>query len=171
MRVCYRLSAAKVASLTEAGRHADGDNLYLRISRDGHKTWGFRYRRHGRERMAGLGPVHRVSLAEARAAAEAMGKLLAQGLDPLVERDKARAAERAAQVRLMTFRDAATRYIADREGTWSNEQHRKDFINSLDRYVFPVIGSLSVAEIDTALVLKVLEQGNFWRAKPTTADR
>jgi integrase len=170
MRRRYRLNAAKVAAIRKPGRHADGGNLILRVSKDGHKTWAFRFALGERERVAGLGPLHRVSLAEARAKAEAMGKLLAAGLDPLVERDKARTAERAAAARLLTFREAAKRYVADREGSWRNEQHRKDFRNSLDTHVLPVIGGLSVADVDTPMVLKVLENDNFWRTNPQTAN-
>ena len=49
---------------------------------------------------------------------------------------------------------------------------------SLDTYVYPIIGSLPVQDIDTTLVLKVLEQKKeghqgkkFWEATPETANR
>jgi integrase len=143
----------------------------LRVSKEGHRSWGFRFRINGRERTAGLGSAHRVELKQARELAAAMGRLLAAGLDPLDERAKQRAAARAQAARLLTFSEAARRYIADREGSWGNEQYRKDVRNSLATHVLPVLGSLSVADIDTPLVLRVLERDNFWRGKPVLADR
>ena len=69
------------------------------------------------------------------------------------------------------MREAAKRFLADRDGSWRNEQHRRDFRNSLDTHILPVIGGLSVADVDTPAVLKVLERDNFWREKPETASR
>jgi integrase len=86
-----------------------------------------------------------------------------------MERDKARAAERAAAARLLTFREAARRFMVDREGGWRNERHARDFRNSLDTYILPLIGGLSVGDIDTPAVLQVLEP--IWRVKPETASR
>ncbi|WP_426612923.1 tyrosine-type recombinase/integrase [Bradyrhizobium sp. McL0616] len=169
MRKRYKLTAAKVAAIRKPGRHSDGGNLILRVSKQGDKSWGYRFGIDGRERTAGLGPLRRVSLAEARVKAEAMGKLLAAGLDPLDERNKSRAAKRAAAARLITFREAAKRFLADREGTWRNEQHRRDFSNSLDTHILPMIGGLSVGDVDTPAVLKVLEP--IWRVTPETANR
>jgi integrase len=169
MRKRYKLTAAKVAAIKTPGRYGDGGNLILRVSPEGHKTFAFRYALDGRERTAGLGPVHRVSLASARERAEAMGRLLAAGLDPLDERNRTRAAERAAAARLITFREAAKRFLVDRDGGWRNEQHRRDFRNNLDTHILPAIGGLSVADVDTPAVLKVLEP--IWRAKPETGSR
>jgi integrase len=169
MRKRYKLTAAQVAAVKKPGRYSDGGNLILRVDKEGRKTFAFRYGLDGRERTAGLGPIHRVTLAEARGMAEEMGKLLAAGLDPIDERDKRRAAERAAAARLITFREASRRFLVDREGAWRNEQHRRDFRNSLDTHILPAIGGLSVGDIDTPAVLKVLEP--IWRAKPETANR
>ena len=54
-------------------------------------------------------------------------------------------------------------------------------MSTLTQYAFPHIGELSVAAIDTGLVLRVLEQrvpaergypaGQFWEARPETASR
>src|SRR5262245_16230844 len=122
MRTWNKLTAAAVARLKKPGRYSDGGNLILRISDDGHKTWAFRFMRDGGGGTAGLGSCRVLSLADAREFAAGMRKQLAVGLDPLVERDKTRAAERAAAARLLTFREAAKRFLADRKGGWRNEQ-------------------------------------------------
>jgi len=61
-----RLSARGVETKTKRGRYGDGGGLFLQVSKWGTKAWIFRYERDGRERHMGLGPLHAVSLAEAR---------------------------------------------------------------------------------------------------------
>jgi len=172
MRKLHKLTAAKVAAInTPNCRLSDGGNLILRVDDDRNKTWGFRYVFDGKETTMGLGAWPTVSLAAAREKAAELRKVLADRRDPKIERDKTRAVERAAVARLLTVREASRRFLADRDGTWRNEQHRRDFRNSIDRYVLPVIGGLSISDVDTPAVLKVLEQNNFWREKPETASR
>ncbi|MFL5156226.1 MAG: Arm DNA-binding domain-containing protein, partial [Microvirga sp.] len=43
-----RLTARAVATLTEPGRHADGDGLYLIVDPSGAKRWMFMFRWGGR---------------------------------------------------------------------------------------------------------------------------
>jgi hypothetical protein len=62
-----------------------------------------------------------------------------------------------------------------------NATHRRQYINTLKEYVFPIIGNLPVAAIDVPLVLKVLEAhvpaargypaGKFWMTRTETASR
>src|SRR5262249_40206647 len=87
------------------------------------------------------------------------------------ERNKERAERRAEAARLLTFREAAKRFLQDREGGWRNEQHAKDVRNSLDTHILPVIGGIAVGDVDTTHVLKVLENGNLWRSRPETGAR
>ena len=68
-RQANRLKARTVETLTKLGRHADGGNLYLAVSKAGDgvsRHWTFMYVFAGRQREAGLGPYPLVSLAEAR---------------------------------------------------------------------------------------------------------
>ena len=63
----------------------------------------------------------------------------------------------------------------------AQSQASAQFLSTLSTFAFPVIGNLSVAAIDTGLVLKVLEQkvdaergypaGPLWQARPETASR
>ncbi|WP_375782122.1 integrase arm-type DNA-binding domain-containing protein [Roseospira marina] len=50
-----RLSARRVATLSEPGLYADGDGLYLKIGAFGVGRWIFRYRLGGRRRDMGRG--------------------------------------------------------------------------------------------------------------------
>jgi integrase len=67
------------------------------------------------------------------------------------------------------FRECAESYIAAHEAGWRNATHRQQWRNTLETYVYPVIGKLPVQDIDTPLVLKVLEP--IWRDKTETANR
>ena len=69
----------------------------------------------------------------------------------------------------MTFADAATKYISAHETTWKNAKHRDQWRSTLATYAHPVIGTLPVAAIDTALVMKVLEP--IWTHETETASR
>jgi integrase len=107
-----------------------------------------------------------VSLAEAREAALAARRLLLAGLDPIEDRDRRRAEARRVG---MTFREAAEQVISDREGMWRSATHRGQWRSTLAQYVFPIIGDLPVAAIDTPDVLRCVKP--IWAEKQVTADR
>jgi hypothetical protein len=60
------LSVKRVESLRRVGRHGDGGGLVVKVNPSGSKSYQFRYKRNGRDRRMGLGPVDLVSLADAR---------------------------------------------------------------------------------------------------------
>jgi hypothetical protein len=64
-----RLNARSVATIKKCGRHADGGNLYLSISRDGARGWVYLCRLHGKPTEVWLGSARDVSLALARSRA------------------------------------------------------------------------------------------------------
>lgn len=164
-----KLTALKVSKLSKPGRYGDGAGLWLQVSRSGTKAWILRYMLHGRAREMGLGPLHTVSLADARLRArEARTKLL-NGVDPIDERLQNRLRMRADAARRVTFRAAAEQFIAAHEAGWRNAKHAAQWSASLEAYAFEVIGEASVAAIDTPHVMQVLEP--IWREKPETASR
>jgi len=173
----FKLTAVKVARLKKPGRYGDGHGLYLRIAEypDANgkllrsRNWVFRYERDGRERWMGLGRLHAVSLAQARALVRECGLLLVQGLDPIAARQAKRQGIRLAAARAVTFKQCAEKYIAAHRPSWRSAIHAEQWPTSLSTYVYPMIGDLSVADIDTALVLKCIEP--IWREIPTTAMR
>jgi len=72
------------------GVYADGGGLYFHVSGSGTKSWIYRFRLNQRSREMGLGPVHAISLSEARDRALQCRKMRHQGIDPI----EARKAER-----------------------------------------------------------------------------
>jgi integrase len=127
----------------------------------------------------GLGPFPLVSLAEARAARDDAHRLLRSGIDPIDHRRAELESRRVVQPKSMTFQDAARGLIKDREAGWRNAMHRHQWTASLEDHVFPLIGNTPVRAIDTAAVMRVLQQpikveaGSLplWEARPETASR
>jgi len=163
------ISAASVAKLKKPGHYAVGDACYLQIAAGGTRSWVLRYTLNGRARYMGLGSANLVSLAEARAKAHDARRLLLDKIDP-IEARRAQHRERLLETaRGKTFRDSAEGYIASHEAGWRDPRSHKQWVRSLTSYVYPRLGDLSIAAIDTALVLAVLEP--IWKTKPETASR
>ena len=80
-RSYFRLSALRFAKLSAPGRYCDGGGLYLQISKEGGRSWIFRYQLEGKVRDMGLGSAQVVALADARDFAMECRRLLARGID------------------------------------------------------------------------------------------
>jgi hypothetical protein len=161
-----RLTKLAIDRLSTPGRYIDGDGLYLQVSKTGGRSWLLRYQLKHRPRFMGLGPVDRVPLAEARELAHAARRQLLAGIDPIEQRRRQRAEQ---QLTGLTFRAAAETVFAEREGKWRNATHRQQWSSTLEKFVFPTIGNLSVGEINTQAVLRCLKP--IWADKRVTADR
>ncbi|MFM9860609.1 integrase arm-type DNA-binding domain-containing protein [Pseudoxanthobacter sp. M-2] len=164
-----RLTAVAVRKLTAPGRYGDGGGLWLQVTSTGSRSWLFRYMLRGRARQMGLGPVDLVSLSEARDAARDSRRLLLQGVDPIDARNADRQATMLQTARGASFRECAERYIEAHQAGWKNPKHRAQWSSTLETYAFPVLGGLPVSDIDTGLVLKVIEP--IWSTKTETAAR
>lgn len=169
------LTAAKVKH-APPGRHVDGGGLQLLVKPGGARSWVYRFTIRGKTREIGLGPAAgpgMVLLAEARERSIDLRRLVKQGIDPLEKRSKDAADEAAAiqasQLARITFRTAAESYIAAYEASWKNQKHRQQWRNTLATYVYPIIGSIPVSEIETSHVISIIEP--IWQAKPETAGR
>lgn len=73
-------------------KFADGENMYLKVSKRGHKTFVFRYTYGSQRKELTLGAYPEVSLAEARGRRHEASKLLSAGRDPIREHQDQRAA-------------------------------------------------------------------------------
>lgn len=159
-RAINRLSARFVATVAEAGRYADGGNLYLSISPNGGRRWVFLFRWRGKPTEMGFGSTRDVTLARAREKAAEARALLADDKNPLEAREQRRT--------IPTFGEAADTHIASMEESWRNEKHRDQWKMTLTKYAAP-LRSKTVDAIGTDDVLAVLRP--IWQAKPETASR
>lgn len=180
------LTVKQIERLNQPGRYLDGWGLYLQVeaakkSRTVHKSWLLRYERGGRERTMGLGSLRLVTLAEAREKALELHKLIKADIDPLEAKREKKKADALAAARSKTFEECADEYFTQHSPKWRSAQWAQQFKNTMRDYVTGKIGKLPVADIDNALMLKVLNQeiidkddkplGTFWRVRTRTADR
>jgi integrase len=168
-RSIHRLSALGVARLKKPGYYCDGGGLYLQVSPARTRSWVYRFRRAGRLREMGLGPLLTVTLTDARARAALCRKLVLDGVDPIEARQKERAQQRVLEARTKTFDECTTAFIKANRVGWKNEKHVTQWENTLATYASPVIGHLPVRDIDTGLIVSVLDP--IWQTKPETASR
>ena len=144
------------------GRHADGNGLYLDVDESGARRWLLRITIHGRRRDIGLGSASLVTLAEARDAALEMRRVARAGGDPLAERKAARRV-------VPSFAEATRTCHEERKDGWKNGKHADQWLNTLETYAFPQLGTLTVDRIGTPEVRDVLLP--IWLEKPETARR
>jgi Arm DNA-binding domain len=156
------LSALKIRNLKEPGRYSDGGGLILDMGVSGRGSWVVRIQSNGRRRDIGLGSLSKLSLGDAREEAARIRREVRAGIDPVAERKKALEA-------IPTFRDAARRVHGEHKVGWKNGKHQAQWISTLERYVFPMIGDQLVSEIDGPSIRDVLAP--IWLTKPETARR
>lgn len=168
-RQLNRLTALQVTKLSKPGLYGDGGGLTLQITSAGVKSWLFRFMREGKAHGMGLGATHTISLAEARQKALDARKLLSDGLNPMAVKKQKLLVAALERAKIMTFDQCATSYIEAHKASWKNAKHIDQWTNTLATYASPVFGPQSVADIDTALVVKCLSP--IWKTKTETASR
>jgi integrase len=175
---------------TMPGRYFDRDGLYLQIPKFGamnprhsRASWLLRYVLDGRERWLGLGPLsvvpleteigsgdlHDRKILGARDKARLAKQLILDGIDPIEQKRADRAARLLATQKRLTFEEAAAQYFDQHSPKWKNKKHTAQFLSTMKGYVYPKFGKISVAAIDTGLVLKAIEP--IWHTKTETASR
>ena len=153
------LTALKVKN-AKPGRYGDGDNLYLKVSESLAKNWLLRFRLHGRDREMGLGSASTVSLTEARERAATARRKIANGIDPIHDRQK--------HADIPTFGDFAEEAVASLVKGFRNPKHRQQWKNTLETYAVS-IWDKPVNTVTTDHILKILEP--IWLTKAETASR
>ncbi|WP_211460826.1 tyrosine-type recombinase/integrase [Collimonas silvisoli] len=169
MRTLNRLTVLQVARFKKHGLYSDGGGLYLQVTKTLSKSWLFRFMRRGRARGMGLGPIHAISLAEARIKAMECRRHLAENIDPLDHRRAQQKTAQLAQTKSLAFRDCASQYIEAHRRSWKNEKHAAQWESTIETYANPIIGDHDVSHIDTDEIVKVLEP--IWDSKTETATR
>ena len=170
-RQLHRLSALRVAKEVAPGHYADGGGLYMQIADSGARSWVFRFKLNGRVREMGLGPLSRVSLGEARKLAAGYRDMVKDLIDPILarrEQQRRQLLDISSEANV-TFREAAEAFIHAQEPQWRNRKHVQQWGNTLGTYAYPVIGEVRVRDIDTAMIVRILQP--IWTKKAETARR
>lgn len=170
-RKATELGALAVSRLRDPGMHSVGgvSGLYLQVIASGARTWILRATMGGKRRDMGLGGYPDVTLAAAREKAREARAKIEQGIDPILERERALSQLKAEQAKSITFSAAAHALIDAKSDEWRNAKHRAQWSSSLETYAFPIIGKLQVADVTQAHVLSVLQP--IWKEKTETANR
>jgi len=150
-------SVKELTRLTKRGRYAVGHGAYLQVSEWGTRAWVFRYIRQGRARHVGMGSATYVTLAEARERAFEYRRLLAAGGDPWTQKRNSAHERRVNSARSKSFREVTDQYIAAHEVGWRGDASRKQWLQSMGKHVYPVIGDVPIAAVGVAEVLAVLD--------------
>ena len=148
-----QIAAAKPAAKPYSLRDSQG--LYLRIMPTGSKLWRLNYRYLDKQKTLHLGPWPGVGLADARSRRDEARKQIAAGIDPSLERKRARIAAKYAAAN--TFKAVAEEWLikCERDGL---APVTLDKIRWLLSKAYPVIGSLPIAQITPHEALAVLRK-------------
>lgn len=170
-RKATELGALAVSRLREPGLHAVGgvSGLYLQVTSSGARSWILRATVGGKRRDMGLGGFPDVTLAFAREKAREARSKIEQGLDPILERERALSLLRAEQAKSMTFEAACQALIDAKSDEWRNPKHRAQWAASLATYAYPTIAKLQVDDVGQAHILSILQP--IWKEKTETATR
>lgn len=165
------LSALQVKRLTEPGFYAVGGvaGLHLQVTKTGARSWVLRAKIGTKRRDIGLGGFPDVTLTGARDRARDAREKIVQGIDPVAERQAARSALLAQQMRDITFRQAALEVIKKKQAEASNAKHAQQWQNTLETYAIPTLGDMAVSDIELAHIKQALEP--IWTTKTETATR
>lgn len=142
-----------------------GLSLHPSLSK-GHGKWVLRYISPitGKRRNAGLGSYPDIGIAEAAKIALLMREQLTAGTDPL-EAKKAESIKRTTP----TLEEAARQLHLELSPGWKNPKHNKQWISTLEQYIFPRIGNVKLNEVTPAHIADSLRP--IWLLKPETASR
>lgn len=171
-KVARDLTNVEVKRLDQPGFHNVGHvpGLILQIGKSGSRSWVLRIRIGSKRRDIGLGSAQGMSLAQAKAyASEIRRKVRDEGIDPVAERKAARSALLAQQAKAITFRECAERVIAKKMAEATNKKHGKQWRSTLEQYAYPVIGDMSVDDIELSHIVQVLEP--HWETRTETMTR
>ena len=155
------LKAASIKNLApregkKLTKYHDGEGLYLWSYDDGkknYKRWFFRYRFEAKSKPELLiGSFPAVSLAEARKQADEMREQLKEGINPADVRKAQKQSQKTAASN--SFESIAREWHAVKMSDKS-ESHRKRVLVSLEKDVFPYLGSKIITEITPPELLSV----------------
>lgn len=132
---------------------SDGAGMYLYVTPTGGRYWRLKYRFGGKEKTLALGVYPDVTLARARKKRHAARELLDEGKDPGLAKKEAKRKEimRANN----TFEGVAREWHEQQSHRWT-ERHANKVMSSLERNIFPSLGSRPIADIEAPELLDVL---------------
>ena len=133
----------------------------MKIDKRGGAYWLLRLQRDGKRQDIGLGSAKLVSLAEARMRASELRKVAKVDKRDILAERKDEAASK------VTFREAALQYHSENEAGWKSAIYKRQWLASLENYVFPKLDSTPTGSVTSADIISVLKP--IWQSIPDTA--
>ena len=149
------IAARKAKPRNKAYKLADGGGMHLFVTPNGHKSWRLKYRFGGKEKLLVLGSYPDLSIVDARQRRDSAKQQLRENRDPGVEAKVAKLA--AVAQHEVTFEAVARAWHELQLPRWK-PVHANDVITSLERDVFPYLGSLPITRLDEPVILTVLKK-------------
>lgn len=134
-------------------RLTDGGGMYLELSSSGGKWWRWKYRFGGKEKRLSLGTYPDVSLKAAREKRDEAKRLLADNIDPAVQRK-----EQKRQALVSTennFEAVAREWLLHMAEEWS-PKHLTKTTGVLEKDAFPILGQYPINEIKPRQILETI---------------
>jgi hypothetical protein len=176
--MAIELLSEKKVKEAKPGKLCDGGGLWLFTGKNS-KSWVYRYMINGRSCEMGIGSYDVLNLDEARRAARLLRQRVHRKdedggpVDVLAVRRaeyEYRLETAAVETKkAMTLRGAAAGYLKANAASWKNSKQRQQWFNTLETYVYPLIGDMPVKRIDVDDVVRVLQP--IWHEKHETARR
>ena len=150
-----KLTDAQLRNLTEPGKHADGNGLYLELTKAGGRYWRMKYRFGGKEKRMAFGVYPTVGLKQARDLTNEARKVLADGGDPGEQRkaDKAKTAHEAVN----TLEAVASDWMTHQAGRWVPITATR-IRASLAADIFKPLGARPIASIKPGEIMAVIKK-------------
>ena len=159
----HALSALTAKNL-DAGKHSDGEGLWLFKYEKSAGKWFIRLMINGKRREMGLGRWPDVSLAEAREHAANARRDVRFGKDPIEERKKQRQ-----RLERLSVADAVQGCFEARQAELKGGGIAGRWMSPLSLHVLPKIGKAAVEDLDQHIIKSVLEP--IWHSKASTAEK
>ncbi|MET3132627.1 integrase [Oxalobacteraceae bacterium GrIS 1.11] len=148
------LKQVKHSGAPAGDKLTDGQGLHLLVNAAG-KYWRLSYRFDGKQKTLALGVYPAVSLAKARKRREEARELLADGIDPGMEKKANKLAKASAAAN--TFESVARSWLSKTAANRATSTQEKN-TTWLERNVFPEIGAMQIAAIGPRDVLAALRK-------------
>ena len=136
-------------------KHSDTGGLFILATPNGGKWWRLKYRFGGKEKLLSMGTYPEVGLKAARERRDEARALLAEGIDPGIERKMQKSARVTRDAN--SFEVIAREWLAKNAPIWA-ESHTSNILRRMERDLFPWIGGKAIAEITAPELLAVLRR-------------
>ncbi len=156
----YPATVAAAKPREKAYKLFDGGGLFLYVMPSGLKSYRFKYRFAGKEKLLTFGLHPAVTLQQAREWAVDAKRLLAQGVDPQAVKKEAAIALKAvtkAEEKVATFRDVA-KIVFEQKELRCAESYYTNYRRSIEIHLFPILGDRPIKDITSREILAACKE-------------